>query len=416
MPATHVNGNTYTVEISFPATASFGDVLTLDDPVKGLLESATYLLGGDIWADITDYVTDVSVSRGRSRQLDAFNAGTASITLRNESRLFDPSNTAGTYFGGIVPRRPVRITVNGAQIFNGYVDDYGLQWTTDTTGTTTVTCSDGFTLLAATALDAFTPSTEGSGARVATVLDRPEIAYPAGSRAIDTGSGTLGAYPVDAGTTALDYLQAVAVAEQGYLFVARDGVLTFRGRADVLNRTGTIVFSDTGAPGTVPYRGYSVQYGTELLYNRVVTSRVGGGEQVATDTGSQAAYLTSTLTRTGLLVDTDQAAVDIGTFLLGKYAEPELRIDEIDVTIADDSATFAQLMLVEVGDVVTVTRTYGTGSPSTVTQKVSVESIAHQIGTGEHRVRFRFGSVDSRTFLELDDATFGTLDANLLAF
>jgi hypothetical protein len=42
--------------------------------------------------------------------------------------------------------------------------------------------------------------------------------------------------------------------------------------------------------------------------------------------------------------------------------------------------------------------------------------VAHQIRPGSHTVRFTFESTDANAYMTLDNAIFGTLDNNLLAF
>lgn len=81
------------VFIAFNLTASGGTYFVLNDTVKGKLNS-TYVLGGDVLVDVTNYVASVSVSRGKSRELDRYTAGNASVTLHNDSRIFDPFNTS----------------------------------------------------------------------------------------------------------------------------------------------------------------------------------------------------------------------------------------------------------------------------------------------------------------------------------
>jgi hypothetical protein len=109
--------DSYKLEIEFPTSSSFGNALVLD---TGLLDSSTSgKLGGNSYADVTADVMDISISRGRSRQLDQFNSGTLAFTLRNNTRAYDPTNTSGIYFGGIQPRRPVRFTANSTYVFKG---------------------------------------------------------------------------------------------------------------------------------------------------------------------------------------------------------------------------------------------------------------------------------------------------------
>lgn len=418
MTAILPNGLTYKVEIAFPASASFGNAFILNDPVQGVLNSSTYTLGGNVWADVTADVISISTNRGRNRELDNFDPGTATIELRNNSRQYDATNTAGTYYGGIVPRRPIRVTVADTVIFNGFIEDYDYAY--DLPGPqydlsiVSIKAVDGFTILGSTYLAAYTNTSQGSGARVTAVLDRPEVNYPYG-RAISTGSSTLGADAVTEGTVALDYLNQVATAEQGYLFCAGDGTLTFKGRNDVVSVASSLAFSDDGT-GTA-YSGFTVQYGTELLYNRVVTSRVGGTTYTANDTASQSAYLTVGLVYDNLLVSTDAQAQSIGTFLLGKYAQPEFRFASVECLLTSSATSVIAPLALEIAQTVTVKKTWKTGTPSSVTKTCAVEGIEHRIDLTGHRMTIRLGSVDNRAFLRLDNtAGFGTLDNNLLGF
>jgi hypothetical protein len=88
-----------TVEVTF--TSSPFDSFTLDDPVRGVLDNTDFILGGDVFTDITEDVLAVAVTRGKSRTLDHFTAGRASIQLQNRDREYDPLYTAGPLFGQI---------------------------------------------------------------------------------------------------------------------------------------------------------------------------------------------------------------------------------------------------------------------------------------------------------------------------
>lgn len=413
------NGLTYKVEIAFPASASFGNAFLLDDPIQGVLNSSTYTLGGNVWADVTADVISISCRRGRNRELDAFDAGTATVELRNNSRQYDVTNTAGTYYGGILPRLPLRVTVQDIVIFNGYIEDYDYGY--DYPGrsldfsTVSITAIDGFTILATTYLASYTNTSQASGARVAAVLNRPEVNYPYG-RAISTGSSTLGADAVAEGTVALDYLNQVVTAEQGYLFCAGDGTLTFKGRNDVVSVAPSLTITDTAGTGS-NYNGFEVQYGTELLYNRVVTSRAGGTTYTANDTASQAQYLTVGLVYNDLLVSTDEQAQSIGTFLLGKYSQPEFRFASVSFDLYNPTAAVVAPLNLEIAQTVNVTKTWKTGAPASVTKVCAIEGIEHRIDLTGHRMTVRLGSVDNRAFLRLDNLNgFGELDNNLLGF
>jgi hypothetical protein len=107
------------------------------------------------WVDISAYVQEGSVQVGRQYEVDRFNAGTASLTLVARTRLFDPDNTAGTYYGQLVPMRQFRIRMVRSDtvypVFRGYVTDWGQAVpSADRAIFTTVQLADAFALLDAT--------------------------------------------------------------------------------------------------------------------------------------------------------------------------------------------------------------------------------------------------------------------------
>jgi hypothetical protein len=105
------------------------------------------------WTDITEYVYSANVSRGRSDDYSQF-IGTAQVVLNNNSRLFDPFNTAGTYYGKLLPRRQIKIEgISNSvtySVFRGFVDGFPAAW--DQAGkfaTTTLSCFDAISLISA---------------------------------------------------------------------------------------------------------------------------------------------------------------------------------------------------------------------------------------------------------------------------
>ena len=87
------------VLIGFQTTVGFGQPFQLNDSFYGVLDTAGRgILGGIQMADVTEFVQSVSITRGRSRQLDEFNCGTATLTLWNKTRIFDPVNQSSPYW------------------------------------------------------------------------------------------------------------------------------------------------------------------------------------------------------------------------------------------------------------------------------------------------------------------------------
>ena len=86
------------------------NVFTLDDAIRGRLDSGNVLGGAVTLTDVTSFVQSVSINRGRSRDLNSFSSGTAQIVLENSADgRFNPANSGGPYFPGIEPLIEVSI-------------------------------------------------------------------------------------------------------------------------------------------------------------------------------------------------------------------------------------------------------------------------------------------------------------------
>jgi len=401
------------VLVGFETTTGFGNPFQLDNATYGKLDTGT--LGGVQLVDLTSMIRSINIKRGRNRELEQFNAGTASVVFYDPTRILDPLNTASSYYPFVGPRNPIEVYADGVDIFCGVVTDWNIDYGVAANATDTVArCADAFTVLANQAMDDWTPTAQASGARVNAVLDRSEVRYQ-GPRSIDTGSSTLGAYAVAAGTNVLTYLQTVMASEQGYLFIAADGTLTFRGRATALNATPTITFKDDGTG--VRYQSLTNAYGDELLYNYIQTQSPAGAVQINSNATSIALYQAQQYSKLDLLNSTTAEVDALGEYLLGRYKDPQLRFTGVQVQLAGLSAADqASVLGNDLTDIVSVLKTFGTGTPATVTQTLITSGVEHSITPASHTVRFTFESTDGNSYLTLDSAIFGKLDENLLAF
>jgi len=402
------------VFIGFDLSASGGNLFTLNDTTKGVLDSS-YVLGGDVLTDVTQYVASVSINRGKSRELDRYNAGNASVVLHNDSRIFDPFNTASIYNGNIVPRKPIAIETNGIRVFTGFIDDWDLTYDISGKSYASVTAQDGFMRLSAAELDTFTTTSQLSSDRVTAILNRAEVAWPIANRSIETGLTTLQADTVLDNTNALQYLQLVDTTENGQLFMSRSGAVTFKNRAFNPSFISTVVYADDATPNAIRYSNIEVIYGSENLYNRVAVTRNGGTTQVADSTTSQDAYGVASYSIDGVLLTSDTEAFNLASYLVGLYDQPELRINQVTVNLHDKTPEQVdQICLLEIADVVQVIFTPNQiGSP--INQYAMVTGISHDIGIDNHRVSIQLASVSITNFV-LDSAQFGILDTNILAY
>ena len=402
------------VYIGFDLAASGGNLFILNDTTKGVLDSA-YVLGGDVLTDVTEYVSSVSVNRGKSRELDRYTAGQASVTLHNDSRIFDPFNTDSPYYSQILPRKPVAIETNGERVFTGFIDDWDLTYEIAGKSFASISVVDGFFRLSSAELETYTNISELSSERITTVLNKPEVAWPIANRSIAVGKTTLQADEVPENTNVLQYLQTIEITENGQLFIDRSGSLVFKNRATVPPLTTAITFTDDATPNAIKYTNIGVVYGSENLYNRVTVTRAGGEPQVRDSLGSQNLYGVAAYSLDGLLLETDFEASQLAGYLVGLYDEPELRINDIVVTLHDkNSEEIDNLITIEIGDVTQVVFTPNKiGSP--ISQYVIVTGIENGIGIDSHTITFKFGSVSVFPLI-LDNPIYGRLGGSFPAY
>lgn len=401
-----------TVEIAFDLSANgVGNWFTLDDPVKGVLDNTTYKYAGSVLVDVTAQTRKVQISRSRSRQQRKTNAASCQIELDNRDRRFDPTNTASPYYGSIIPRKQVQVTIAGQYAFVGNVEDWDLSYDLSGDSTTTAKCVDGFALLANQTLSLGTATAQATGARIDAYLTT--LAWPTATRSIGTGLATLTNDVITEGTNGLQYLQKVEQSEgDGALFVSRSGAMTFRDRSQTQAYSGV-----SFGTGGIPFNAIEVEYGTESLYTEAVVTRSNGTATIGTATASDTAAITSygvtTLEVATVLADATQAT-DTANYLVGKYSQPRYTVSQLGIVTDGLPATqMGQLLGLEIADVVLVTWTPN-NTGAALSQYLAVDGISHDISPDRHVIELSL-SAQSVGFT-LDSSIFGVLDQNIYGF
>lgn len=402
------------VEIGFDLVLPTGPFFTLDDPIKGQLDNTTYTLAGFQYYDITNYVTSIEVTRGKSDDIATISSGELVVELNNRTRAFDPTYEAGPYFGQIIPKRLVRYSVNGIQQYQGVLDDWGLNYTPDGDAVANFVASDGFVYLNNQTLAAGTATPQLSGARVSEILDNEFVQWPADQRDIDPGSVTLGANPVDEGQPVLSYLQAIEQSELGLFFIDKTGKATFRDRTHSPITTDLVKFADDGTG--ISYQNLLISYGSEDLVNEVVsTSVITTTETTSIDEASQEEFGIFNATFPDLLLSTDEQVAVYNSTLLAKYSQPVYRFSELEVRLNDLSEADQNAVLnLELGDFVQVVFT-PSNLPPAINKYAAVIRANHSVDiSGEHIVTLGLNTLNF-TYLILDDTIFGKLDEGSLS-
>jgi len=402
-----------TVELGFDLSGLGGAFFILDSAEQGVLDNTEYPLGGELFYDVSEYVRSVSVSRGKSRQLERFAAGNASIQLNNNTRDFDPQNLSSPFYGQIIPKRTIKVETGGSAVFYGVVDDWNLNYDLSGLSVTSADCVDGFTLLAQRALSAHTATSELSGARINAVLDRSDVDWPTDLRDIDTGAQLLQADVVADGANALEYLQLVTDTESGSIFISKNGNLTFKDRTVAPVSAGQVIFADDGTG--VKFSSVQVVYGSELLYNYIQIERATGGTAIATNADSISNYGQQALIQSGLLMNSDDDAESLADYLLNQYKQPEYRFETLSVQLeALTSEQQSDVLGLEIADVCEIRFTPNqVGSP--IDQYATIIAVSHSISPASHSITFGFQTLDYAS-LVLDDLEFGLLNDGHLGF
>jgi hypothetical protein len=194
--------------------------------------------------------------------------------------------------------------------------------------------------------------------------------------------------------------------------MSADGKATFKDR-NTAAVVGSVTLSDDGTG--IPYNEVEVTYGTELLYNRVVITRVGGVAQIANSTTSQATYGIAALDQSDLLIDSDTNSLSLANYLLGQYATPDLRFDSVTIELsALSTANQNTLLGLEMTNVIVV-KFQPNRTGTRISQNCEIIGIAHQVRPDSHRITFKLASTAGVAFV-LDSSAYGVLDTNSLGF
>jgi hypothetical protein len=418
--ATVVQSGDYTLEIDTGAPVKG---FRLDDAVRGVLDGTEFVLDGlTDFADVTDGAKGIRIKRGRRDIKDQFGAGTMTFLLDDTAAggVFNPFASDSPYYDpdnvkpGLAPMRLVRLYREAELLFVGRIIDYDYNFGLDGDDTVSVTCADDFYLLAQTVTDTTSLSKQFSGARISAVLDLPEVDYPSGAaRSIATGTveiGGGGSYNLELGQIVLDYLQLVNNAEQGRLFIDREGVLVFQNRVGATLSSPVANFKDDGAQ--YPYRNVDISFGADKVVNLVYVSTINNKSASASNAASQAEYFIQSIAVTGSLLDTDTAAQDLADYLLSP--QPEATFTAVEVAFAQ--LTDAQrdvVAIIDVGNTISIQKQFINGDTlSDISQELAVEGVEHYIDTaGGHVARFYTSPTTIVYQLILDDPVYGVLDA-----
>jgi hypothetical protein len=356
------------------------------------------------WTDISAWVLKVSTSAGRSKNTDTFGAGTASITLDNSDRRFDPTHLTGPYVSGgisqLIPNVRIEVTALWSAVTYHLATVWADSWTVqhDTEmSTCTVEATDGVKFLGRVVIPEQGAAHAGdiSGARINRVLDLAD--WPAGLRSVDDGITDLPSTVF--GESAKDHCDKVAYAERGAFFFGPNGHARFVGRHDQFTDTNRLTPTETFSdlPAHTGPRWSTVAPmridDTELV-NSVTVSRSGGVPQTQETAASVTKYgwLTGGAVSDCLVRD-DNAAKNVARFYLALNDEPFVSVNEMAMDIIDDTSDeYEQALKRQLRERVRVD-VLPPGGGVRISQDSFIEGIRHSIQAGSWTTSWTLSSV-----------------------
>lgn len=418
-----IGSGNYDLEID---TGYDWNAFTLDDDLKGELNNTEYVLDGTSqFATVMDGTISLTAKRGRANTGDQFAYGTMNFTLNDTyaDGVFNPFDTTSPYYDpnnnqpGLAPLREVRFSRYSSTnvkelLWVGYIVNYDYTFTLGGLDTVTVNCADFSYQLGQTFLAEWNVTEELSSARFNALLDLPEVAYT-GTRSIETGVATLGgaaAWTVANGTSVAGYANKINEAEQGRIFVDREGTITFQKRIGQTLGVPVAEFHDDGTQ--IGYSAIDIAFQADTVVNRASIQHAGAtSPQVAEDLVSQAAYLVQTQSITDSLLHNDAAALTLAEYLISP--DPEARFNflgtEFIGTPALDQDTLA---LLDVGDLINIQKSILTSAgPTQFAQNLTIEGLEHRLTLSAGHAVTYFTAPTTIVYELILDTVYGTLDA-----
>jgi hypothetical protein len=372
-----------------------------------------------------DGATALTAKRGRADTGDQFTYGTMNFTLNDTyaNGVFNPFDTTSPYYDpannqpGLAPLRKVRFSRyddNDVKrlLWVGYIINYDYTFTLGGLDTVAVNCADYSYQLGQTFLAEWNVTEQLSSARFNDLLDLPEVDYK-GTRSIATGVATLGgaaAYTVANGTSVGAYANKINEAEQGRIFVDREGTIVFQSRIGTTLGVPVAEFHDDGT--NIGYSAIDISFQADTVINRASIQHAGAtSPEIAEDLVSQAAYLVQTKSITDSLVHNDAAALTLAEYLIS--ADPEPRFNYLGTEFPGLSAANQDLLaLLDIGDCINIQKSITTsGGPTQFAQDLTIEGLEHRLTINNgHQVTYYTAPTTIVYELILNDAVYGTID------
>ena len=257
------NCGTYTVEMDFGSSTN--QFIWIQIRLVYWTQQVIFLIGTTDFQDVTAYVKQVSINRGRQNKFrdPTGQPSTAVIQIEDSDYRFSLVNTASPYWNatknrlGFELNSGVRISRNGTYLFTGVITQYDQRIENPNRSLVTVNCSDALFTLNNSKTTYFTATAERSDTRINTVLSNAGVFSKSGQRVLETGLANLGTAPVDETASVLEYILRINNSEQGRVWVDGSGNFHFDRRLVGELQSVEATFADTGGTA-IPFTTFDI--------------------------------------------------------------------------------------------------------------------------------------------------------------
>ena len=344
------------------------------------------------WVDITPRVLRIQTKRGRDRWEQQFKVGSCQVVLDNQDGIFTPDADRPAGAVALRPGRWLRVlgqrTDDGSPwvpLWTGQIDTMQDQYSTAAHGINAkFLCIDfggRFQIDDPPALESPIPAGQLTSARVALLLDESNWPDEPVWRDIDTGLHTMAESNLAQSRWA--EMQVAATAEGGSMFISAAGVPTFRNRDWLVDKLDQPPKFTVGAPGSqVQVIAAETDWSSQRIYGDIQFARKGGTAYRVTDPDSISLYGPRTYRRLDIECETDTQLQALADRFLAQSRFDRSRLEGIDL-VPTSIEGIAQLLNLELGDLIRVTvRTDGEGQWQ-YTGDFFVQNIAHEIDSSD---------------------------------
>jgi hypothetical protein len=324
---------------------------------------------------------------------------TASGVTNSVALNYDNAGIGPYWPGSVRPGRFVRFQAEFSggcrDLWTGTVEELYPGWGGQDE-TVLINAVDAFGAADAAPLEEHSPE-EATGDRIRRVIGAAGLAGNC-----DTGDSILPSDDLD--TRVLSHAQDAAASERGELFCDGLGNITFTSRHHRLlfNSLSVASFDDSQYTELTPEN--TIRY---VRNHAEVTPGEDGAIAISDDAASQMAYRRRSIELSSLITD-PQEAQDCADYLVSRYKDPGFRFGQLQFT-DPDAATWQDLLQLELGSRITITRTTPHGVVYTGDQHVEGVTITCQ-PANIWTVILDVTPADLQQYWVLESTSLGTLD------